>query len=230
MMLVPGFTQTAAVWDAVRASLPAEVETTALDLPDGLDFRATAGALGAAGGRAVYVGYSLGGRLCLQLALDRPELVEALVLVSATAGIRDDGERARRRADDEELARAVERDGADVFLERWLAQPLFATLPKDAAGSAARLGAGHEAQLARQLRDLGQGAQAPLWDRLEELELPVALITGTADPKYDAIADAMFELIDDCMHLPIGGGHSLPLEEPHALAAALTTFAHDVAE
>ncbi len=50
------------------------------------------------GGRATYVGYSMGGRLCLHLAVARPELVERLVLVSATAGIDDRGERAARRA------------------------------------------------------------------------------------------------------------------------------------
>ena len=36
-------------------------------------------------------GYSQGGRLCLQLALDRPEVVHRLVLVSASPGIADAG-------------------------------------------------------------------------------------------------------------------------------------------
>ena len=45
---------------------------------------------------ATYVGYSQGGRLCLQLALDRPESCDRLVLVSASPGIADPGERAAR--------------------------------------------------------------------------------------------------------------------------------------
>jgi 2-succinyl-6-hydroxy-2,4-cyclohexadiene-1-carboxylate synthase len=230
MVLVPGFTQTAAVWDDVRAALPPEITSVALDLPDGLDFAATAAALGDAGGPAVYVGYSLGGRLCLQLAVDRPDLVEGLVLVSATAGIADDAARVARRAADDELARRVEHDGADAFLEHWLAQPLFATLPATPAVRTARLGAGAEARIAHQLRALGQGVQAPLWDELEELDVPVALVTGASDAKYDAIADEMFERIDDCMHVTLDGGHSLPLEQPGPLADVLVTFAHDISE
>ena len=37
--------------------------------------------------RATFVGYSQGGRLCLQLALDRPAAMAKLVLVSASPGI-----------------------------------------------------------------------------------------------------------------------------------------------
>ncbi len=228
IVCVPGFTQSAATWDATRAALPAEHVSVALELPDGLDFVATAHALGEGGGRAMYVGYSLGGRLCLRLASDRPELVEALVLVSATPGIEDDAERAARRESDEQLAREVERDGVEAFIDRWLAQPLFATLPADAAGRDQRIRANTPARLAHQLRALGQGAQEPLWERLEEIELPVALVTGLADAKYDAIAEAMFERLDDCLHVRLDAGHAVPLEQPAALADLLVRFVHDV--
>jgi 2-succinyl-6-hydroxy-2,4-cyclohexadiene-1-carboxylate synthase len=229
MVFVPGFSQTAAVWDDVRAALPDEVESTALEVPHGLDFAGTAAAIGDAGGEAVYVGYSMGGRLCLQLAVDRPESVEGLVLVSATAGIEDDTQRAARLESDEALAAEIERDGAAAFLERWVRQPLFATLPPERA-ALGRLGAGDEVRLVHQMRELGQGRQAQLWERLEELDMPVALVTGLADEKYDAIADEMFELIDDCVHLRVDGGHSLPLEQAVALAGALTKFVHDITE
>ena len=101
----------------------------ALDVPPPTTFAATAHAIGAAGGKAIYVGYSMGGRLCLRLALDRPELVRALVLVSASPGIVNAAERAARVEADEVLADSVERDGVDTFLATWLAQPMFATVP-----------------------------------------------------------------------------------------------------
>src|SRR5581483_8205519 len=48
---------------------------------------AVAAAVEAAAGPepATWLGYSLGGRLALRVALDRPDLVEALVLLSAAA-------------------------------------------------------------------------------------------------------------------------------------------------
>ena len=229
MRFVPGFSQTAATWDAVLDALPDGIDATALEVPDGLDFVATADALGESGGRGTYVGYSMGGRLCLRLALDHPEIVDALVLVSATPGIVDDTERDARRRADEQLAGEVERDGAVAFLDRWVRQPMFAGVAHE-LGRAARLGAGDEARLAHQLRALGQGSQTPLWDRLDRLELPVALITGRADEKYGAIADQMLEHVDDGVRLTLPGGHSLPLEQPRVLADALVELAHAITE
>src|ERR1044071_3487084 len=110
----------------------------------------------------------MGGRLCLRLALDYPDLVQALVLVSMSPGIVDEEARATRVAADEELARSVERDGVDAFLERWIAQPLFATVPPDAPGLADRRSLA-PAYLAHCLRVLGTGTMEPMWSRLGEL-------------------------------------------------------------
>ena len=54
--------------------------------------------------RAAWLGYSMGGRYALHVALRHPELVRRLVLVSATGGIDDPAERAARREGDEALA------------------------------------------------------------------------------------------------------------------------------
>jgi 2-succinyl-6-hydroxy-2,4-cyclohexadiene-1-carboxylate synthase len=154
LVLVHGFTQAAGSWAPVRAHVASP--SRAVDVAVGVDFVTTADAL--AEGAATYVGYSQGGRLCLQLALDRPEVVHRLVLVSASPGIADADERASRRAADERLAQEIERDGVDAFLERWLAQPLFATLPRGRADIDARR-TNTVADLTDQLRVLGQGAQ-----------------------------------------------------------------------
>ncbi len=63
---------------------------------------------------------------------------------------------------------SVEREGVDAFLERWLAQPLFATVPPDAPGLSERRGLSAR-YLAHCLRVLGAGAMEPMWDRLGEL-------------------------------------------------------------
>jgi 2-succinyl-6-hydroxy-2,4-cyclohexadiene-1-carboxylate synthase len=222
VVLVPGFTQTARSWETVLEMLPADIDAAALDVPLHLDFVATAVALGEAGGAGAYVGYSMGGRLCLRLALERPDLVERLVLVSASPGIVDAVDRVARRESDERLAREIERDGAEAFLERWLAQPLFASLPPEAAAVGARVL--DPAVLTHGLRALGQGAQEPLWDRLGELAMPVTLVAGALDEKYVDIAMAMNDRIPDADVSVFGGaGHAVHLEQPIAIVHVLTS-------
>ena len=169
----------------------------------------------------------MGGRLCLRLALDHPELVERLVLVSASPGIEDASERAARRASDEELARDVERSGVEPFLRDWIAQPLFATLPPDAAGVAERAAGHTAAELAATLRMLGSGTQEPLWHRLGSLRMPLALVTGRADAKFELINDEMERTctgVSSLARVRLEGGHALPLEQPRALAAFIVEW------
>ncbi len=232
---MPGFTQTAGSWAAVVTALdhdapgweePLHVE--AVEVPEGLDFEATAGALASSAGRGLWVGYSMGGRLALQVALAHRGVVDGLVVVSATAGIADPAERAARRRSDDALARAVEEGGVDRFLDGWLAQPMFASVPADAPGLAERRSIA-PGRLAHQLRALGQGAQPPLWERLHELaslELPVVLVTGAADTRYGAIAAEMARRIPGALRVSVPGGHAVPLEAPAALATEVRASAH----
>ena len=222
LVLVHGFTQTPSSWAPVAALIDAPSQTP--DLATGPDFVSVAHALDA--GRATYVGYSQGGRLCLQLALDRPDAVERLVLVSASPGIADAGERAARRDADERLAQEIERDGVDAFLERWLAQPLFATLPPERAGIDERRAGNSVERLTAQLRVLGQGAQPSNWERLGEVQVPVLLVVGERDTKYVDIARRMAERIADArVEVLAAAGHACHLEQPERVAHLLTSFA-----
>ena len=223
MILVHGFTQTADSWQPVVDALPRDWDAIAIEVPEGLDFLSTASGLGARGGPGTYVGYSMGGRLCLALALERPDLVDELILVSASPGIADDRERAARRTADERLALDVERDGVDAFLDRWLDQPLFASLPRDVARVDERRRTNTVDRITHQLRALGQGAQPSLWNRLSQLTMPVTLVTGAYDRKYTELAGQMAAAIGDGAGTVVipGAGHALPLERPDALAAVL---------
>ncbi len=222
LWLVPGFTQRASSWDAVVAALPAPTrdEAHAVDVPLGQPFAEAAHTLGSQHGVGTWCGYSMGGRLALQLALDAPEIVRRLVLVSTTAGIDDEADRAARRADDAALAATIEHDGVDAFLERWLAQPLFASVRSDAPGVADRR-LFTAAQLAGALRDLGTGEMTPLWDRLGELAIPVLVVHGMHDAKFTAIAHRLAGAIPGARLAAVECGHAIPLERPAELAALL---------
>ena len=222
-IFVHGFTQSGDSWQPVIDALPHDWDPVTIEVPEGLDFLSTASGIGARGGAGTYVGYSMGGRLCLALALERPDLVQELVLVSASPGIADDRERNARRVDDERLALDVERDGVDAFLDRWLDQPLFASLPRDVARVDERRRNNTVDRITHQLRALGQGVQPSFWDRLPQLTMPVTLVTGAYDRKYTDLATQMAAAIGEHALTVVvpGAGHALHLEQPDALAVVL---------
>lgn len=170
-------------------------------------------------------GYSQGGRLALHVALAHPELVTRLVLVSTTAGIENDEERARRREADAALAAWMEADRRlmSEVADRWGAQPLFATQsPEVAAAARADRLANEPAHLAAALRGIGTGEMAPLWDRLGQLAMPVLVLAGEHDEKYVALGERLAAAVPaGRLEVVSGAGHALPLEAPAAVAAAI---------
>lgn len=238
MVLLHGFTQTGRSWGPLLPYL-SKLPVLAPDLPGhgeastvATDLWATADLLAGAVDRpATWVGYSMGGRTALHVALAHPEMVGRLVLISTTPGIRDEAERARRRRSDEELARRLESEGVAPFLAWWLAQPLFATLPAGRTGREERL-ANTAGGLASSLRLAGAGSQGPLWDRLAELGrrgLPVVCIAGELDAKYCAIAHEMTSAIGPSASTLVvpGAGHACHLEIPEVVGPALARFASE---
>ncbi|MDQ1437696.1 MAG: 2-succinyl-6-hydroxy-2,4-cyclohexadiene-carboxylate synthase [Acidimicrobiaceae bacterium] len=232
LVLVHGFTQTGRSWDAVAERLAPRHEVVLVDGPGhgrsahvAADLGEGAALIGQVGGRASYVGYSMGGRFCLHLALASPQLVDALVLVGATAGIDDAGEREQRRADDRRLAERLTAQGVPAFVDEWLAGPLFARLGPAAAGRAARLENTVEG-LSSSLRLAGTGEQTPLWDRLVELRMPVLLVAGAEDAKFLALARRMQACIGGNAELAVieGAGHAVHLERPDQFADVIEAF------
>jgi 2-succinyl-6-hydroxy-2,4-cyclohexadiene-1-carboxylate synthase len=220
LVLVHGFTQTARSWDPLLPALAGH-EVVALDAPGHgraseveLDLVEGGSWLAAAGGRATYVGYSMGGRLCLHAALAAPADVRGLVLISATGGLDDVRERDARRASDEALADRIERIGVPAFLDEWLAQPLFAGLDARAQGRAERL-ENTARGLATSLRLAGTGTQQPLWDRLGGLDIPVLVVAGALDLKFVGLAQRLVDAIPDAdLAIVPGAGHTVHLEQP----------------
>ncbi len=164
----------------------------------------------------------MGGRFCLHAALARPDLVERLVLISATAGLDDPADRAARRASDEALADHLLTVGVPTFLDEWLTLPLFAGLPPDRAHRSARE-ANTAAGLASSLRLAGTGTQVPLWDRLADLTLPVLVVTGADDAKFTAVGRRVVESIGPNAELAVveGAGHTVHLEQPDRFLGVL---------
>jgi 2-succinyl-6-hydroxy-2,4-cyclohexadiene-1-carboxylate synthase len=236
IVLVHGFTQTSECWNGIADDLSGDHEVVRVDAPGhgrsehaDADLWQGAELLGVAGGVATYLGYSMGGRLCLHLALARPDLVEGLVLVGATAGIRDADERAKRVESDDERAAHLEEIGVDAFLDEWLSQPLFVTLPREAAALDARRANTVEG-LAASLRAAGTGRQEPLWDRLHELAMPILVIAGELDLRFGDLGREMAAAIGPnaaFVEVP-GAGHTAHLEQPGAFLEILRRWLADL--
>ncbi len=75
--------------------------------------------------KAIWVGYSLGGRTALQLAIQHPDAVSALVLEGASPGLPTEKERAERIAAAEALAQKAENEGLEAFIDYWQSIPLW---------------------------------------------------------------------------------------------------------
>jgi 2-succinyl-6-hydroxy-2,4-cyclohexadiene-1-carboxylate synthase len=180
--------------------------------------------------RAVWVGYSLGGRTALQLAVQHPEAVSALVLEGASPGLATEQERADRIAADEALARKLETEGLEAFIDYWQSIPLWdsqkttLTEPQRVALRQQRL-AQRATGLANSLRGMGTGSQMWVGDRLGNLGVPVLLTAGRLDTKFSAIAAEMAQAIPDArLEIIEAAGHCAHLEQPAAFNAVLLDF------
>jgi 2-succinyl-6-hydroxy-2,4-cyclohexadiene-1-carboxylate synthase len=237
LVLLHGFGGTHRAWDGVLARLdPESYLPLALDLPGHgaaaeqtrpIDFPACVRAvLAAAPERFALCGYSMGGRVALQVALEAPQRVTRLCVIAANPGIEDVAERAERLAADEELARRLESEPFEDFIESWRTQPLFARDPA-AVGELARADQRRNdpRALAAAMRGLSVGAMEPLWDRLGGLHMPMALVAGARDEKFTELLARAQRTLPRAELTVLGGGHGLPLEDPGGVAGVLEELA-----
>ncbi len=174
------------------------------------------------------VGYSMGGRLALYLAVHFPERCRLLVLESASPGLATEEERAARRVVDESRARRLEREDLDTFLDDWYRQPLFASLAGHEGlveALIARRCANDRRALARSLRGMGTGRQPSLWEELGALQVPTVALAGALDARYVSLARQMADR-SRLIHVDIveAAGHNIHVEQPQRYITRLHSY------
>lgn len=179
------------------------------------------------------VGYSMGGRLALQLAVrlarDAPRRVWGVVLESSSPGIDGAEERRARARSDTALAAEIEAEGIPSFVDRWEALPLFATQTQLPARIRHELRQqrlrNNAVGLARSLRGMSVGRQACLRPHLRMIKAPVLLVTGKLDGKYCDLAREMAVLLPQAqLEIVPGAGHAVHLEQWQAFERIVREF------
>ena len=215
-------------WDDVRAALP-EYETSALEIGLAPNWQSSVQQMAEAiPSQSILVGYSMGARLALGVALESPENVAALIFVSGNPGLETSVARAERRDADDRIAKQIEEGSIQSFLQQWYQSNVFATLPDEIRSSEI------ERKLARSstnwpaiMRTNSVSQQPNYWPRLKELAMPTLVVAGDLDEKYRKIAHRMEQecslcdfsakVIPDC-------GHIVHREQPLALVETIREF------
>lgn len=235
LVFLHGFTQTHHHWHRAAAELRRRLGTEPTlafpDLPghglsstDGTPIVEAAATAAALAGAGTYIGYSMGGRFALLAASARPDCVERLVLIGATAGIADGRARSARRALDEQRADRIGAIGVERFIDEWLDAPMFAGLPADPSGLRHRR-RNTATGLAHSLRSAGTGQQPSLWSRLDEVGTPTLVLAGERDEKFGDVGRrlaaglprATFSTIPDA-------GHAAHVEAPAATTEQIAAW------
>lgn len=162
------------------------------------------------GQRRILIGYSMGGRLALHALLEGGPW-DAAVIISANPGLRDAGEISTRRASDTVWATQALTLGWDAFLEKWNSQPVLGGAMRDEREDKKLIQRRRE--IARSFVDWSVANQAPLWDRLPEIDIPVLWIAGENDIKFSEIAKEASKLTpESTVAIAPNSGHRVPWE------------------
>lgn len=172
-------------------------------------------------------GYSMGGRLALKTALAAPDRVNGLILESTNCGISNEQKRKERRQTDEQRAQEITADFGS-FLKHWQQLPLFKSPIPDHRPLQKRYGTLQREQspeaLAASLRGFGTGSMDPCCDDSHKLNLPVLLVAGSADEKYQKINQQLVQRLPNAHFSSVRAGHRLHLDNPSDFIDKIKSF------
>lgn len=170
------------------------------------------------------VGYSMGGRIALYLAMNHPKLFKQTILESASPGLATAREQKARIEQDRKLADRLLTENYGEFLDWWYQIPLFQGIAghPDYPAMIERRLKNQPANLAKSLTDIGTGRQPSLWGKLRGNTVPILLVTGDKDRKYQGIAERMAHSGRMISRTTISNcGHNCHFEQPMAFSSVL---------
>jgi 2-succinyl-6-hydroxy-2,4-cyclohexadiene-1-carboxylate synthase len=175
------------------------------------------------------LGYSMGGRLALAMAVKYPDRVRKLILESTSPGIKTDKERTERRFADLDIAVTIMEQGIEPFVDYWENISLFESqklLPHETRNRIRKQRLSNDPiQLANALGGLSTGMQPSFWPHLDQIEADVLMIVGELDEKFCEIADEMQKGIKNGqVYKVMQCGHAIHVEQPEKFGTIVSEF------
>ncbi|MCU6670317.1 2-succinyl-6-hydroxy-2,4-cyclohexadiene-1-carboxylate synthase [Enterobacteriaceae bacterium H4N4] len=164
------------------------------------------------------VGYSLGGRIALYHACQRPDGLRGLIVEGAHPGLSNAQQRASRRTADVRWAARFRDEPLEAVFADWYQQPVFAHLTDEQRQQLVALRSRNNgATLAAMLQATSLGEQPDLRVALAEYPDPFYFIYGEQDDKFRFIASELAAIRHKIPH----AGHNAHRENPGAVVERL---------
>lgn len=177
--------------------------------------------------KIILCGYSMGGRAAISYCMHHPYRIIAAILESTTAGIEDISLKKERVCFDLLLAEKIKKDGIENFIDYWMNIPLFESLKEipDYESIKNKKYQNNVIGLANSLMGFSTGLMPSYWDKLNLLEFPTLLITGSSDAKYTEIGKRMLLKLKNAQHkIAPSCGHNVHLEKPDVFIKFVCDF------
>tara|TARA_B110000438_G_scaffold27768_1_gene26704 strand:+ start:8616 stop:9410 length:795 start_codon:yes stop_codon:yes gene_type:complete len=175
------------------------------------------------------VGYSLGGRLAMQYAINNYNEINKLILCSSSFGIEKKSERISRIKSDKKIIDLLMNNKITKFVNYWEGISLWDSEKKLSVETKQknrniRLNQNNEGLL-MSLRYQGQGVQEFLGKYLKNIKSKTLIMYGEKDFKYKEISKIMSEIIENSeLDVVSNSGHNIILENPIYVSQKIKNF------
>lgn len=152
------------------------------------------------GRKVVLIGYSMGARLAMYMALRCNHQVAAAVIISGSPGLYDAVSQKERAQQDDALCLSLRLKGLDSFVDSWYKKPMWKSLrshPRFKTFKGTRLQHQDVDTLATVLSSMSLGKQPSLWEDIAHPPVPLLLVAGKDDTKFLQIAHKMYASSQD---------------------------------
>lgn len=176
----------------------------------------------------ILLGYSMGGRLAMNYAVNFPDNISGLILESTNMGIDNESDKRKRELVDTELSNDIRNDYIS-FLEKWNRLPLFKSANSASTKQMENFKRIQKLQnpigLAHSICQFSPAFMPEISHRLYQLPKPILILTGENDRKYTELWIELSRHLRLPQHRIIqNAGHRVHLDNPDGYIMAIVNY------